>query len=207
MNFLAHAVLAGCSEDRIAGSLAGDFVKGVLHEQAYPAEFMRGLRLHRRIDAFSNRNHFLRRSADRLPAELRRIAPPCIDMMADHFLAESAAADPQLYLPVPKKFPHAGLSLKHYETMLHEAIKPHLELLSPEARRFFHHAESTALFSSYQSFDRVARGVSYVCERLGHASETPSVLGALTANREGLYNDFLNYWPALNRESERFLAS
>ena len=167
MNFLAHAVLAGSSAERIAGSMAGDFVKGVLYEANFQPEFLVGLRLHRRIDAFSNQEPILRRSAKRLPADLQRLAPPCIDMMADHFLARHAQADPSAYLPAIEGQRNSNLSLVNYERALHQILDQHKTMLGEDAERFFSHAESTRLFSDYQNFERIKRGIHYLCKRLG----------------------------------------
>ena len=135
MNFLAHAVLAGNRADVIAGSAAGDFVKGVLYDNQYPKDFLFGIRLHRRIDAFSNQEPNLRISANRLPASLRRIGPPCIDMLADHFLARAALRQPADYLPViedaltntanpPQPTPPTH-TLQTYEDRLHTLLLAH----------------------------------------------------------------------------------
>jgi len=206
MNFLAHAVLAGSSPDKIAGSLAGDFVKGVLYDKDYPREFLIGLRLHRRVDAFSNTQTYLRQSAQRLPPEVRRIAPPCIDMLADHFLANAACTHPQEYLNKIEGLPTSAEDLKHYEDALHQTIAPHLNRLSSQAQRFFSHAQRTRLFSEYQNFERTARGINHVCERLGHTDKGPAVVAAIADNLVNLRSDFDNYWPALRDEANRYLA-
>ncbi len=206
MNFLAHAVLAGSSPDRIAGSMAGDFVKGVLYEADYPTEFLLGLRLHRRIDAFSNTQSHLRQSARRLPDQLRRIAPPCIDMLADHFLANAAAHDPEIYLSAIEGQAGSAENLADYEKALHQVLVPHFSRLSPAATRFFEHAQRTYLFSSYQTFERTARGINYLCERLGSADKGPAMVDAMAGSLGVLREDFENYWPALQGEASRYLS-
>lgn len=217
MNFLAHAVLAGTHSEVVAGSIAGDFVKGVLYDHQYPADFLFGVRLHRRLDAFSNQQIHLRASADRLPKDLRRIGPPCIDMMADHFLARAAAQNPQDFLPTiihsantpnsPDTAPEVrtgATTLLEYEEVLHRLLARHWSHLSPQAKRFFTHAKSTRLFSSYADFSRVSRGISYVCERLGRKSDAPAVLGAIETQLQALEADFADYWPALVAEAARY---
>ena len=203
MNFLAHAVLAGRHTDVVAGSLAGDFIKGVLYDDQHPRDFLFGVRLHRRIDAFSNQEPQLRASANRLPNHLRRIGPPCIDMIADHFLALAAQAAPQNYLPAIAGTEPAN-SLQDYEDGLHDAITAHWQRLSPAAQRFFTHAKTTRLFSRYADFDRVSRGIGYVCERLGRVDDAPAMIEAMRTQTDALKSDFAEYWPALLGEAERF---
>lgn len=210
MNFLAHAVLAGDAANVVAGSLAGDFVKGVLYDEQYPADFLLGIRLHRRLDAFSNQNQLLRESANRLPKALRRIAPPCIDMLADHLLARAALAQPADYLPDPVIWgPHSDNAaerpaLLDYEDWLHSSLNTHWQRLSPSAQRFFTHAKTTRLFSSYADFDRTSRGIGYVCERLGRKADAAAMVQALDAAADTLATDFAGYWPELVAEARRY---
>ena len=56
--------------------MLGDFVKGRVSE-SLPPELRAGIRLHRRIDAFSNRLADTKPSIARLGAELRRGRAPC----------------------------------------------------------------------------------------------------------------------------------
>jgi len=205
MNFLAHAVLAGSSAERIVGSMAGDFVKGVLYEANFQPEFLLGLRLHRRIDAFSNQQPILRKSAKRLPAHLQRLAAPCIDMMADHFLACHAQTNPGAYLPAIEGQLKSNLSLVNYEKALHQILGQHKTMLGEDAVRFFSHAKATHLFSDYQNFKRIERSILYLCKRLGQNERGEEMINALAEQFEGLSEDFLNYWPSLKAEANRFL--
>ncbi len=208
MNFLAHAVLAGADHRIVAGSLTGDFVKGVVRDGDFPPAYTLGIRLHRRIDAFSNAEPHLRASADRMPAALRRIAPPCIDVLADHLLARAIVSAPDDYLP-PRMW-DASIAvdpLVSYEARLHELLGAHAEFASPTAQRFFSHARTSDLFSEYRRFERTSRGIAYVCERLRRPADAPAMVAALAANMQALEQDFVGYWPALRQEAERFLAA
>ena len=68
MNFLAHCLIgARAREDDaglIAGGFLGDFIKGPVPASMPPA-LQAGVRLHRRIDAYSNQQPDLLRSAHR----------------------------------------------------------------------------------------------------------------------------------------------
>jgi|GEM_PF-972863 len=207
MNFLAHAVLAGSQRQVVAGSLMGDFVKGVLHPGDFPADVLFGIRLHRRVDAFSNQNSALKRSAARLPDSLRRIAPPCIDILVDHFLATRALKEPKAWLPaLAPTASEAPLSLTSYESDLHHIVHEVRDWQSPEAVRFFDHARTTHLFSSYADFARASKGISYVCKRLGRPDAATEVVKAMADQRAALQTDFDHYWPELMDEACRFLA-
>src|SRR5262245_27221828 len=88
MNFLAHVYLAGGSDELLIGSVLGDCVKGsdlTKFSEAVGA----GIRLHRRIDAFSDTHPVVGASKRRIGEANRRYAGPLVDLFYDHFLAAS----------------------------------------------------------------------------------------------------------------------
>ena len=88
MNYLAHLYLSPPDEDAWLGSLLGDFVKGPLGER-YAGPVAEAIRLHRRLDSFTDAHAAVQRSKARVSAERRRYAGIMIDVFYDHFLARS----------------------------------------------------------------------------------------------------------------------
>lgn len=87
MNYLAHIYLADTSNTSLVGNFLGDFVKGNLKEQ-YPEQIMFGIKLHRKIDAFTDAHPIVLKSKRRLPQTFRRFTGIVIDILYDHFLAK-----------------------------------------------------------------------------------------------------------------------
>ena len=87
MNFLAHAYLAAPDDGLIAGGVIGDWIKGPLADQPLPKGLLRGVELHRAIDAFADREAAFRRSRARISAARRRWSGVLVDMYYDHLLA------------------------------------------------------------------------------------------------------------------------
>jgi acyl carrier protein phosphodiesterase len=90
MNYLAHLHLGGAAPPQLLGSLYGDFVKGQLGGQ-WPAEIEAAIRLHRRIDAFTDAHPLQARARARFPAARRRTAGMLLDLFFDHCLARDWA--------------------------------------------------------------------------------------------------------------------
>jgi acyl carrier protein phosphodiesterase len=90
MNYLAHLYLSPAEEDAWLGSLLGDFVKGAIGER-YAPSVAAAIRLHRRLDAFTDAHAAVQRSKSRISRARRRYAGIMIDMFYDHFLARSWA--------------------------------------------------------------------------------------------------------------------
>lgn len=86
MNFLAHLWLADRTQTSLAGSVLGDVVRGS-DLSAYPEDIARGIRLHRRVDAATDRHPIMRRAREGFGAGDRRYAGIVLDLAADHALA------------------------------------------------------------------------------------------------------------------------
>lgn len=88
MNFLAHLWLADRSGTSLAGSVLGDVVRGA-DLTAYPDDIANGVRLHRRVDAATDRHAVMRREREAFAAGERRYAGIVLDLAADHALARA----------------------------------------------------------------------------------------------------------------------
>jgi len=91
MNYLAHLFLAPEDEDWQLGGILGDFVKGPIDERiiaTYRPNVVNGIKLHRKIDLFSDQSTIFKRSATRINIKQKRFARVLIDMYFDHILAK-----------------------------------------------------------------------------------------------------------------------
>jgi acyl carrier protein phosphodiesterase len=90
MNYLVHFLLAGDDDELRLGNLLGDFVKGRVERFAHRdlTERVRtGIRMHRTIDAFSDRHPAVRRSKQILTPAYGRLSGVIVDVFYDHVLA------------------------------------------------------------------------------------------------------------------------
>lgn len=88
MNFLAHIYLSGKDESLMLGNFIADMVKGKQIEK-YKPDVVRGIKLHRKIDEFTDSHHFVSRSKDRIRDRYRHYSGVVVDMFYDHFLAKN----------------------------------------------------------------------------------------------------------------------
>ncbi len=86
MNFLAHLWLAERTGTSLAGAVLGDVVRGV-DLSAYPNAVAHGIRLHRRVDAATDRHPLLRAARQQWPEGQRRHAGIVLDLACDYALA------------------------------------------------------------------------------------------------------------------------
>jgi len=85
VNHLAHFHLAGDCEYLVVGALLGDYVKGPL-TGALPQALERGVRLHRRVDAFTDSHERLRALRVHFGPGERRLAGVVTDLFFDYLL-------------------------------------------------------------------------------------------------------------------------
>jgi acyl carrier protein phosphodiesterase len=88
MNFLAHIYLSGKDEDLMLGNFIADMVKGRQIEK-YSIEVVKGIKLHRKIDEFTDCHPIVSRSKDRIRDKYRHYSGVVIDMFYDHYLARN----------------------------------------------------------------------------------------------------------------------
>ena len=87
MNFLAHILLSGDSDDVKIGNFIGDHVKGKNYLK-YSPMVQKGIILHRKIDTFTDTPNStdIGLSKDRLRPVYGKYAGVVIDVLYDHFL-------------------------------------------------------------------------------------------------------------------------
>jgi len=188
MNFLAHCLipelaLDGCPPALVAGGFLGDFVKGGI-DVTLPDDLADGIRLHRRLDAFSNRLPSIRASCDRFPTELRRFAPVFVDVVADHLLARSWAQ-------------HHPEPLPCFSARAYAVIGAHAHRLPEAGRLFLDHARRHDLFAAYADTSTLHGALGSVARRLNRPWLAQPTIAAVTAALPRLAEDFEHYFPEL----------
>lgn len=161
----------------------GDFIKGPVPE-SLPDSLAEGVRLHRRIDAYSNGHTEIRASCARFPKELRRFAPIFVDVIADHLLAKRWGQ----FCRTP---------LNDFTSGVYQVIEQRAELLPDRGLRFFEHMVAVDLLAGYAKRAVMMRSLGSLTHRLGRpALDTPLAV-VVESEFEGLEEDFLSYFPDL----------
>jgi len=206
VNFLAHSLLAErAAADQqydpdhpdtrmlIAGGFLGDFLKGPVPD-TLPAALGQGVRLHRRIDAYSNTHSAIRRSSNRFPASLRRLAPALIDVIADHLLATQWSA-------------HHHLTLDEFAHQTYEHIAASEAHLPERGQEFYRWMVGNDLLSSYLGWEATSRGMRSVTRRLRRQELDQEIASAVPPLLEALQEDFHEYFPDIQRHAVDWLSA
>ncbi len=183
MNFLAHCTLAYPDTALIAGGFIGDFIKGPVPGEL-PEPLRAGIRLHRRVDAVSNRLPGIRVSVRRFDPRLRRAAPVLLDVVADHCLALQWDS-------------HGYGELTAFAAVAYDAIGAYDQFLPEHGRRYFRRFRDADVLSRYREPATVLRAMTYILERLRFAHLVYELDAIIGAQLPVLMDDFEEYFPEL----------
>lgn len=181
MNYLAHLYIAEATRTSYAGALLGDHVRGRL-EGRYGAWIEDGIRLHRRVDTYTDGHPVVRGAFRRLTPPFRRYAGILVDIYFDHLLARRW---PELHSQDLDQFAERAGRQIHSEWPEHPPF--------PAARL----AELPQLLQSYRDPAGIATALTRVDGRLSRPSPLPRAWPHLQSQAEGLAADFDAFFPEL----------
>lgn len=191
MNYLAHLHLGGQRPAQLLGSLYGDFVKGLLPGR-FPAELEASIRLHRRIDSFTDSHPLTQRSMARFPREQRRYAGIMLDVFFDHCLAR----DWHRHADIPlDSFTRNVYAVLHAEPELPER----LALIAPRMAA----QDWLGSYRDFEVLDQVLKGIS---RRLSRPEGLAGGMQQLRALYQPLSEDFAEFYPVLQAFAQAALA-
>lgn len=158
MNHLAHAHLAAHGDAAfVAGSVLGDFIKGPVQDGQWPAVIAAGIRLHRRIDGFTDRHPIVAECRTRFPAEWRRLAGPALDVVWDHCLSRQWSQ----WHAVP---------LAQFTATTCRALQQFAACFPLRAHGFSRWLQQEAILDSYSHADGIEAALALMQHRLPHSA-------------------------------------
>ncbi|MFP4137715.1 MAG: ACP phosphodiesterase [Halomonas sp.] len=185
MNFLAHAWLArGGDDDFLYGNLIADGVKGSDLGEC-PVGVARGIRHHRRVDAYIDAHAVTRELLVRSPPGGRRVMGIALDLVWDHFVAQEVVAGG----------PGSRLVARSYRLLEARSAPARLAPMVPLL------VEQDWL-RRYADFSFTCRAIVGIGRRLSGPNRLAPLVPWLEAEYPGLEEAFHRLWPAVRRELE-----
>lgn len=201
MNFLAHCALAQeasghwagdnvLKQGLLAGAILADFSKGRISPEL-PLELQTGIRLHRRIDAYTNQHESIRAVSAIFPDQLRRFAPIFIDLLGDYYLSQQWLEYYQEPRSMLSKSSYAACA--EYSRFLDDANAENLH-------RFLHYMCKVDLLANYHEWHHVEQGLESVLRRLGQDHLFSEAKSAAYAQRHSGSDAFRIYFADLRQQ-------
>lgn len=183
MNYLAHLLLAGTGDDAILGSLLGDFVKGC-PEGHFSAAVSEAIRLHRKIDSYSDAHRITRRSRNRISPLRRRFAGIIVDVGYDHFLSRHW-----------RRF--SPMDLDPFVQRVYAVLSRHRPLLPGRLSRILPGMISENWLGGYIRLAHVGEALDRIAGRLSRGGRFLRAVTEIEEHYEPLEADFLSFFPEL----------
>ena len=193
VNFLAHSALAFDDTALLAGQFAGDFVRG-RDLSAFPTRVASGIRLHRRVDAFTDGHPLIAAARTGFAPPLRRHAGIVIDVVLDHLLA--------------RRWTHpAGRALTDHALWVDEALAAHARSLPQPLRRFAAWAARERMLESNVEAAAVGRTLVRLSRRSDRMAPLARAAEGIEPVIERLHEPFERFWPELERMASAWLVA
>lgn len=180
MNYLVHLYLSDPAPEVRLGNLLGDWVKGRLEPQAWPAGVLLGLQQHRTVDRISQNSPAVRRSKARIDDRFGILKPVMVDIFYDHILA--ADWDDFYQQPLDKFTPGIYQLFHTYPHLLPDTFRPISERMATHD-----------WLVSYRQKETVPLVLRKISERLKRANILGEGAGELFRDRDGFRDDFENF--------------
>jgi acyl carrier protein phosphodiesterase len=185
MNHLAHAWLAGDQPSMRIGGLLGDFWRGA-PDPAWPTGVADGVRLHRRIDAFTDAHPAVAGARALFEPPMRRYAGILLDVWFDHLLATSFEA-------------RTGRALRRFADDVYATLAHAPADLPAPFRLFAARAARFDVLVGYAERERLDGVFARLSERLSRANPIAHALPVLESLEQPLARAFEALWLDLAR--------
>jgi len=181
MNFLAHLFLAGDTPESLIGNLAGDFVKGPLHERFTPG-IRAGIMAHRKIDAFTDSHPQVAAFRRVLIPEHGHYARVIADVFLDHFLACHFDE-------------YGGEPLESFIARTHAKLDAHLDELPERLRDVYPWMRDQQWLIGYRDVAGVELTLARMSRRISRRPDLAAATHYLVDSRAELERRFRAFFP------------
>jgi len=192
MNFLAHALLSGDNKKNILGGFIADSVKGKSIE-LYDREIQNGIKLHRLIDNYTDKNPIFKNTVSRLEPKFKRYSTVVADIYYDHFLSSN--------------FPnYCNIPLSKYAELIYKILIENYAILPPRNKRILPYMVTQNWLVGYSSFEELQKVFDGMTKRATFYSGMQEAVDHLKENYNYYLEDFIVFFPELQKYSEYQLS-
>jgi len=183
MNFLAHAHLSGENDEILFGNFVADAVKGN-ELMNYEGDIRLGIRIHRKIDVFTDRHETFRQSVARIRSSFGKYSGIVVDIYYDHFLARNWNDYHRDPLPL-------------FAGHVYDILLDRYGLLPQKTKRLLPFLVTQNWLVGYADFGGLKRVFYGMDRRTGFGSGMKTAVDELKENYDDLYSDFSSFYPGL----------
>lgn len=176
VNYLAHAFLSNNEPDLLVGNFIADHLRGNDFSNL-SAGIVNGIRLHRRIDSFTDQHPLFRSSKRLFYAGFEKYSGILVDIYFDHFLARDFDR-------------YAAVSLDAFSRSVYEVYSAHRHLLPESSERFLGYLVKNNIYQSYATEPGIMTVLHHLSNRIRHNVRLDESLLLFQKHRSDLENNF-----------------
>jgi acyl carrier protein phosphodiesterase len=185
MNFLAHLLLSGSSEQVLVGNFIADAVKGRQYLQ-YPPDVAKGIILHRKIDSFTDTHPVVLQSVARLRPVYRLYAGVIVDIFYDHFLAANWSS-----------FASEAPSLPDFSAHSFHILHRYVHLMPEKSRLFMDYAQHHDIPAAYAQQATIGSVLKGMAARTQFESRMGEAAQDLVKHYHDFEQEFSTFFPQI----------
>ena len=189
MNYLAHIYLSFGHEELTVGNYITDALRGMNIERFSPT-VQSGIRLHRRIDAFTDSHPLFWESKRKFSGEFDKFSGILVDIYYDHILASHF----DRYSDVP---------LDQYAKAQYELLRGHYEIFPEHAQRFFEYMTTRHILFEYSKLEGIEIVLTHLSRRLERfGCNLQDSVPIFLENRAQIEKEFFEFFEELKTYSK-----
>jgi acyl carrier protein phosphodiesterase len=179
MNYLAHSFLSR----RIPGLVIGNFIADHIGNnfRDYPPEVIEGVKLHRRIDTFTDTHEKFKESKRIFYKGYEKYSGILVDIYFDHLLAKNF-----------EKF--SEISLLDYASEVYSIYDLHKQILPQSSLHFLDYVLENNIYNAYASEEGIERVLFHLSHRIGHGILLNHSLDLFLKNEKLLIQNFDSFF-------------
>ncbi|GET38102.1 acyl carrier protein phosphodiesterase [Microseira wollei] len=163
----------------------GDFVKGDLekYKNQYSAEIIKGIKLHRKVDEFTDTHRIFIISKKRIVYN-KRFSGIIIDVCYDHFLAKHWAR-------------FSDESLDNFVSNTYTELQNYQNILPINLQKALPRMMAEDWLVSYRTPSGISLAFARISRRLKRENTLATAIDELMNNYSGIESDFLSFFPEI----------
>ncbi|MBC7390694.1 MAG: DUF479 domain-containing protein [Opitutaceae bacterium] len=189
MNYLAHLFLAGSDEGLIIGNFIADSIRGK-EMFLYSEAIQNGIKLHRKIDQFTDSHPVVKQTTLRLRNSAGKYAPVVTDIVYDHFLAANWSK-------------YSSESLQDFAQKKYQFLNSNLKDLPLKMHELFYVMKEQNWLVNYADIKGIAKTLAELSTKVNFANTLATSILDLEKDYESFQSDFFKFFPDIQEYVKR----
>jgi len=188
MNYLAHAYLSFNNPEILAGNMISDYIKGK-KQFDYPPAVLRGIKLHRAIDNFTDTHAATQELKSFFRPRYRLYSGAFADVVYDHFLAN----DTQQF--------NTAKDLQEFATATYNMLEKFTGIFPPTFLKMFPFMKKYDWLYNYRYTWGIENSFGGVVHRAAYLTESEKAFEIFNEHYKAMQICYNNFFPDLKKYS------